>query len=442
MRQKNRVTRLINIISGALWILAVLHIMFPQAPIAPFLVGLLICFVLGAVPQLSLHTRVLCGALAMATVIIAWLDGQWSAIPDGLAKATVFPAFLSTIVLLRATADQRPEIITAREMFGALDPTKRDSGIVIGTHLIGAILQVGVFAILAPILNRGASSQERRELFTVAIRGMGTVPFWSPFVVGMAVASQYLPMVPLWNIMPLGIIITILSVVISVVIFDRNPELKSIKLALRSFLPVAFPIFIAALLVVGTTATTSLTTLQALILSVPIPCLLAVMQIPGGSVRRALHQTTSGIGQIGPVTSILACSTMLGAVFEAALPNMGLINFLRELALPSAVIIFIVILTINIAGLFGIHPIVTGTILLVIFTSIPTGLNDLILMQSILVGWGLCSVISIGSLTIATGAAMFQIPPTDLITKTNIAYVFLTSIIVGAVLAGLNTLIS
>jgi len=166
------------------------------------------------------------------------------------------------------------------------------------------------------------------------------------------------------------------------------------------------------------------------------------MQIPGGSVRRALRQTTNGIGQIGPVTSILACSTMLGAVFEAALPNMGLINLLKELALPSAAIIFIVILTINIAGLFGIHPIVTGTILLVIFTSIPTGLKDLILMQSILVGWGLCSVISIGSLTIATGAAMFQIPPTDLITKTNIAYVFLTSIIVGAVLAGLNTLIS
>ena len=133
---------------------------------------------------------------------------------------------------------------------------------------------------------------------------------------------------------------------------------------------------------------------------------------------------------------------MLGAVFEAALPNMGLINLLKELALPSAAVIFIVILTINIAGLFGIHPIVTGTILLVIFTSIPTGLNDLILMQSVLVGWGLCSVISIGSLTIATGAAMFQISPTVLITKTNIAYVFLTSIIVGAVLAGLNTLIS
>ena len=155
LRQRDRVIRLISIISGALWILAVLHIIFPRAPISPIMVGLLICFILGAIPQLSLHTRVLCGALAMATVIIAWLDGQWSAIPDGLAKATLFPAFLSTIVLLRATADQRPEIITAREMFGALDPTKRDSGIVIGTHLIGAILQVGVFAILAPIAAGG-----------------------------------------------------------------------------------------------------------------------------------------------------------------------------------------------------------------------------------------------------------------------------------------------
>ena len=60
-------------------------------------------------------------------------------------------------------------------------------------------------------------------------------------------------------------------------------------------------------------------------------------------------------------------------------------------------------------------------------------------MQALLVGWGLCSVISIGSLSIATGAAMFGIPPTDLVTRANIAYVFLTSAVLGGMLTGLNS---
>ncbi len=122
---------------------------------------------------------------------------QWAAIEGGLTRAAIFPAFLATIVLLRATADQRPEIGVARRLFTALDRERRDSGLVVGGFLVGSILQVGVFAIMAPILGRDAPASERREVFVAAMRGMALVPLWSPFVVGMAVASQYLPKVPL-----------------------------------------------------------------------------------------------------------------------------------------------------------------------------------------------------------------------------------------------------
>jgi hypothetical protein len=434
------VAKLLSSLAGALWALAVFQILFPTPHVSTLMAGLLVCFVLGAFPRVSWHTQVLCGALAAVAAGLAWSFGVWHAVGEGIAKAAIFPAFLATIVLLRAAADQRPEIAAAREMFAALDPAKRDSGVVIGTLLIGSILQVGVFAILAPILGRGASTDERREVFTVAVRGMALVPFWSPFIVGMAVASQYLPLVPLWQIMSLGLCLAIASILISALFFDRNPGVAALSSALRSLAPVALPIFVAALAVVGTTALTGLSTLQALILSLPIPCLLAILFIRKGSVARALRQTATGIGRTGPETSILANSTTLGAVFEAALPHMGLLDWLSGLALPAAAVIFAVILTMNVAGLLGVHAIVTGTFLLVIFTGVPTGLSDLVLMQALLVGWGLCSVISIGSLSIATGAAMFQIPPTDLITRANIAYVFLTSIVIGAVLTGLNAL--
>ena len=434
-------TRLPSCIVAALLVLAVLQIMFPLRHAAPVMAGLLICFLMATALRLSWHTKVLCGGLATVAVLLASTFEQWPALFEGITKATIYPAFLSTIVLLRAAADQRPEITAARKMFSALDPTARDSGIVIGTHLLASILQVGVFAILAPILGRDASIEERRQVFTVAIRGMATVPFWSPFVVGMAVGSQYIPSVPLWQIMALGILLSALSIMISILAFDRNPGINSLAHALGSLAPIALPIFLAALVVVGTTVATGLSTLQALIISLPIPCLFAIWQSPAGNVGRAILQTATGIGRIGPETSILVCATMLVAVFEAALPSMGLVDWLKALAPPSAVIIFAVILTMNIAGLLGIHPIVSGTFVLVIFTSFQTGLSDLVLLQSMLVGWGLCSMISIGSLSIATGATMFQIPPTALVMRANIAYVFVTSAIVGAILSGLNELL-
>jgi hypothetical protein len=403
--------------------------------------GFLVCFVALAIPRISWHAQVLCGVLAAATVVLAALYGQWDAVPEGVARAAIFPGFLSTIVLLRAAADQRPEIASARRMFGVLDPARRDSGIVIGTHLIGAVLQVGVFAILAPILGRDASVAERREVFTAAIRGMSLVPFWSPFVIGMAVASQYLPHVPLWQIMSLGLALTTVGIAISVLVFDRNRSAAGLRLALQSLAPVALPIVIAALIVVATTAMTGFSTLQALIIALPIPCLFAIVQIKTGSVTQALRQTAAGIGRIGPETSILTFATILGVVFEASLPHTGLLDWLKGNSLPAAGIVFVVILSMSAAGLVGIHPIVSGTVLLVIFTSIPTGVADLVMMQALLIGWGLSSGISIGSLSIATGAAMFKIPPTDLVTRANIVFVFLTSVITGILLTGLNTLL-
>ena len=96
----------------------------------------------------------------------------------------------------------------------------------------------------------------------------------------------------------------------------------------------------------------------------------------------------------------------------------------------------------NIAGLLGVHPIVTGTVLLVIFTTVPNGVADLVLMQTLLIGWGLCSGISIGSLSVATGAAMFRLPPTQLVTRKNIVFVFSTSVLFCALLSVLNLLLT
>ena len=156
----------------------------------------------------------------------------------------------------------------------------------------------------------------------------------------------------------------------------------------------------------------------------------------------ALRTTLRNLGRIGPETSILTFAMTMGVVFEACLPATGLLDAIRALSLSPATIIVVVVMAMNVFGLMGVHPIVTGTVLLVIFTGIDTGLADLVLFEAMLTGWGLCTTISLGSLSIATGSAMFDIPPTRLISLTNIGYVFLTSALIVAVLAALNLVLA
>lgn len=436
------VTRILIVLGALLWALGMMGIFIPSPENTTSLTVCLGAYVLFALPRTGWHTRLLLIAIAIATVVLAMRYDQWDAIPRGMAKASIFPAFLATIVLLRATADQRPEITTARRLFAAIDPRRQSGGIILGSHLVGSILQVGVFAILAPILERDATLEDRRRVFLMAMRGMAMVPMWSPFVVGMAVATEYLPSVPLWQIMVLGLSLVLLGMLLSVTVFDRSGGPAAIWQALKTLSPIVPPVAIAALLVIGMTTATSYSTLQSLVIVMPIPCLLAIARAPGGDIPRALRGTIQGLSRIGSEISILTFAMSLGITFQACLPELGLLDALQSLALSPTLIIFIIIMTMNLFGLMGVHSMVTGTILLVLFTGVQTGVADLILLQSLLIGWGLCTAISVGSLSIATGAAMFGVSPTNAISLSNILYVFVASSIFGAILAALNPLLT
>ncbi len=72
--------------------------------------------------RLRRQTLILCGALAAATLAVAFAYDGWRAIPAAADGATIFAAFFGTIMILRATAVRRPETATARRGFTDLDP--------------------------------------------------------------------------------------------------------------------------------------------------------------------------------------------------------------------------------------------------------------------------------------------------------------------------------
>lgn len=432
------VAKILIMLIGLLWVFGLIQVLFPTPVLSTVMASLLACVTVIALPRSPWNVKLLCTFLAIAAISLAQVYDKWTAIEEGLTRATIFPAFLATIVLLRATADQRPEIGIARRLFAALDRKKRNSGLVVGGFLVGSILQVGVFAIVAPILRRNASESERQEVFVSTMRGMALVPLWSPFVVGMAIASQYLPKVALWQIMSLGLALSTFCIILSIVCFDRSGGLKALWQSLLTLAPVAPPIAMSALVVVSTAIGTGFSTLQALVLAMPLPCLLAIAKAPEGSIIIAARETGKRLTKIGPEISILTFATIIGRVFEEALPSMKLLEWIQVIQPSPTAVIFFVIIFMNIMGMMAIHSIVSGTILLILLTSIPTGVSDLILMQALLTGWGLCTAVSISSLSIVTGATMFDLPTTRLISKRNIIYVFVGGSLCALILSTIN----
>jgi len=67
-----------------------------------------------------------------------------------------------------------------------------------------------------------------------------------------------------------------------------------------------------------------------------------------------------------------------------------------------------------------------------------TGLSDLVFMQALLTGWGLNTAISLSSLSIVTGATMFELPMTHLISWSNIIYVFVGGALCALILSVIN----
>lgn len=425
-----------------LWAGELVYLAFPSGVLANILIPGLITFILITLAMSRWQTLALCSALLGASMALCLSFDVWSAMWPGFQKALIFLAFMPTAMLIRATADQRPEIAATRTLFASLPPAERDGGLLIGCHAIGSVLSVGVFSLLAPIAGPDAGEEERRKLVGVGLRGMCLAALWSPFFVSMALASEYLPGVALWQIMPAGFLLAMAGLLTSYVLFDNAGGISGLARSLRSLGPVLPNVAIAAIVVAVVSGLTGLSTLQSLAVSVPPFCALALAPLGRDKAILACRSTYQGLGNVGGEIGILTFSVVLGVVFAAALAKSG---FAPDLALLTPSPITVIAVTIGgmcLAGFFGIHPIVSATVLLVLVANFPHGVADLALMMAILVGWGLAAMVSISGISVVLSSALFHVPPERLIMRSNLILVAVFGVIAILLITLVNSVLS
>ena len=432
-----RLRRITGLLLLVLWAGALLDMAWnvPKAVAA----GGLVVYILLALVHGSRQSRWLCGVLAGAIAALGWTFDAVDEAVTAIDRALVFAAFLPTILLVRATAELRPEIARARRSFRRLDPSERSGGILFGCHILASVISIGIFGLLAPIIGTAGPSESRIAIVRIAVRSLCLGAVWSPFFLSVVLASQYITTVPLWQIMALGLPFAALGLMLSYFVMgDGAGGLPALRRSIASLLPIVPAVAIAAALVAVVGELGDLTTLQSIVLGVPPLCLVGLLPLGLARVVEATHATYRHLPDIGAEIGILVLAIALGAVFESVLTDSAIAKDIAGLEVSPLAAIALVIVGISLAGFLGIHPIVGGTAVLVVATGLEIAVADIFLMQSVLIGWALGAMISFSGVSVVTGSALFGMSPWKLILGSNIAFAVVFGSISVLILGFLN----
>lgn len=384
---------------------------------------LMMLYVALSLTRIRRGTVILCAPLAVLAIGLAVSFDQWAGVMRGFENAAVFMAFFGSIVLLRAVADQRPEISKARSLFTGLRAEETNGAFLVGAHLIGSVLVVGVMAILAPILKDDADEATRRHAAEVSQRGMCLAPLWSPFWVAAAFAAQQIPGVPAWEIMSLGLAMAAIGMMLAHLMYARDVGMADLWGAIKGFAPIVPSVAVCALMIAGLSTVAGLSTLKALIATIPVLALLSLLAGRGGQARMIAGETWRGSSRVCDEIVVVTTALILGRVLEAAVKEVGVGDMIGALALPGWAVIACVIATITLASLAGIHQLVSIIVVLVVFMPLDTGISDVVMMEAALVGWAFASMVGVTAVSTATASAMFRVPRIHLIFGPNLLFV-------------------
>ena len=424
-----------------LWVAQVVRMAWPGAAVDHAGAVIAAAFILRVFVSLRRPTVILCSGLAALAVLLIFIYGGPATVLVGFKATPMFVGFFGTVVLMRATADQLRQIANARALFERLEPDHRLGGLLVGTHLLAVVLGPGAYAITAPIVGASKVEEEHLAAMRACHRGGSLAGLWSPFWIALALSSQYVPGVPLWQIMTLGMSMAVCALTASHVLYSREPGVTLLWRALQSLQPIVPPVALCVLLVAVLSGVTVLSTLEALIVSVPTLCLLALLAKGRRALQTALVNTYRGAAHIGNEITILTISLALGGVIRHVFAQTGVTEWIGGLDLPAVAVIAIIIGTVSLGALAGVHQIVSVTFLLTVFSELPVRVADVILIESALVSWSCSSMIGLSAIMVATATTMFRIPPEKVILGPNLRFASLFAIGSILVLTGVNALL-
>jgi hypothetical protein len=421
----NRATplqRLSGTLLGVLWVLVVVDLLSGLSWVRPAAMACLAGFLLCAVPRASSHIRVLSFVTALAAAWAVVRMETWAPVRAGLQAGVIFGAFIPTIMLLRATADESPLLQETRGRIDAWSEPQRELWVQGVCHLIGSFLMIGGYVIARSALPKELDERARVRLAESATRGLGLAVCWSPFFVSSAIASQLVPSIAAWKLVVLGLGFAALGWALSSFFF-RGVQGPALGAALRAAAAFALPSAFLVALVIALSVATGLRNLEAVVLLIPVVCVLYLLKRGGPSLRRAFGRVPPTLARLSDEVIVITMAMCLGAVVGSAHLGEGMSSALAALGGVPSLLIAAEVALIAALGFAGVHPMITATLLLPLLSEAHRGVADLVLAYVVVFAWALSAMVAIWTLPVASSATTFAVPVRRLALGRNLPFV-------------------
>ncbi|MCB2054040.1 MAG: hypothetical protein KDE35_07345 [Geminicoccaceae bacterium] len=383
---------------------------------------LLALYLLLILPSLRSSGRWMALALLGVAVVIAAVAGRPAALLDGLAFATVFPAFLATMVLLRVAAAVHPRVETVRRRVAQLDRPQRQAGFMLAAHLLAALVTAGAFAVLGPLRPAGLGEPDRRRLALACLRGANLAVLWSPFFLGMAVSTQLVPGVPTWQVTVLGLALAAEAMALAMAPMGGAAAV-AVSTAVRALAPIVPPVAAAAVLIVA--VSTMLGTSPLGTVFVVVPPLVAgwLLSQPKTSALRVVRDGWRGLATLGDEMLLVVTVSILSRVLAAVPWTADLVEAVLAFGLPPVGLIAALLALIVGLALAGLHPLASVSVVLALMAGTTPAIAPLVLVAIGVLGWALGTMVGPTSLSVLLASASFDVAPRRLVVGINLVFV-------------------
>lgn len=397
-------------------------------------------FVAVTLPRLRRDSLIILGMLGVISML---LFDQIPSLPrwfDGGANILIFTALLPTMALVRATAATMPSVHLTQQRLAQLPTKDTAGGLQIAGHVFGGIINTGAFAMLAAAVPADSSVAQRRIAAEAVIRGMVSSAAWSPFFVAFAIGQNFVEPIYAWAAIGIGIVSALLFSLITLFGLHRQFTMAQLVQSLLCLQPVALRLGVVLAVVLGIALAFDLTALSAVVTAMPALVLLQMLR-HCDKARSIVRGTRLAMDETGD-DIIIITSAMFVAFFAAQSAGIQqMVGVMYDGIIPGWFALIATPVLMMAASVVGIHPVITSSALLTVFSNGGADVHPALLVQSHLIGWGAGTMSSVASLSVISCASLYKVPARQLALGPNLVVGFGYAVLGGALLGLVNVLV-
>ncbi|MFS4437465.1 hypothetical protein ACMA5I_04535 [Paracoccaceae bacterium GXU_MW_L88] len=375
--------------------------------------------------------------------------------------------FVLSLGLLQDVAGSSPFILRCSAMLLNQPPGRRYSVLTGGGALLGVLLSLGAVGLLGSLIARGVENARavsgdkvamiRMERMTLAsLRGVVSVPLWSPTSIAMPLVMAGLPTLTWLGILPFGAVLAacllLLGWSVDRLSFPRPARPASVKKTRDPGVLLKLVGLVAMLPILGGLLGTwlEISMISAILLLAPALAILwhGLQQrserrdwlLPAGA-RQFTRTSLPRLSDMRSEITIFAASGALGMMLVPLIDGESLGAAIESLGFGSGWLLFFGYLFIVLTSILGLNPIVSVTLFVGTAAQLPGhGLQTLDIALTALYSWSIAAGISPLSASVRLAARPIGQPPTVVGFRWNGRYTIAATVLAWLLAMALSAL--